>query len=201
MYKITRKDGQELLRSLECAGRAERQRRSNYRHACQRKPKRCPASLATALQIARACFPILLATAALLSLTACQRKPTFVSFGWQIVEADGAPEQVAGALYATRDEFADWKTDADGKRSDPSFAEHGRSWKSEHGPETAIAETRFRAKGGAEIVMTRISIKGRPLLIYFNTTDTETGMNLHNMFVSNLVKNGIKPKTPWMRNK
>ena len=146
-------------------------------------------------------FAILLATAALLALTACQRKPTFESFGWQIVEADGAPEQVAGALYVTRDEFADWKTDADGKRYDPSFAEHGRSWKSEHGPESSIAETRFRSKGGAEIVITRISIEGRPLLIYFNTTDTETGMNLHNKFVSNLAKNGIKPRTAWLRNK
>ncbi len=146
-------------------------------------------------------LPVCVAAAALLALTGCQRRPTFESFGWQIVEANGAPEQVAGALYATCDEVRTWETDANGKRYDPSFAERGRTWKSEHGQETAISETRFRAKGGAEIIITRISIKGRPLLIYFNTTDTETGMDLHNKFVSNLVRNGIKPRTAWLRSK
>jgi hypothetical protein len=146
-------------------------------------------------------LPVSVATAALLALTACQHKPTFESFGWQIVEANGAPEQVAGALYATCDEVRVWETDADGKRYDPSFAERGRSWKSEPGSEGSISETRFRAKGGAEIIITRISIKGRPMLIYFNTPDTETGMDLHNKFVSNLAKNGIKPRAAWLRSK
>jgi hypothetical protein len=190
MYKIIAKDGQEYgPTAANELGRSLAEEPNNAQElAMQRTAPSCRLAL-------------FLAALALLALTACQRKPTFESFGWQIVEADGAPEQVAGALYATRDEFADWKTDADGRRYDPSFAEHGRSWKSEHGPESAIAETRFRSKGGAEIVMTRISIKGRPLLIYFNTTDTETGMDLHNKFVSNLVKNGIKPRTAWLRNR
>jgi hypothetical protein len=143
-------------------------------------------------------LPVFLAAVTLLVLTACQRTPSFESFGWQIIEADRAPERVAGAVYATHDEMADWKTDKDGKRYDPSFSEHGRSWKAgDHGPGSAIGETTFRSKGGAEIVITRITIKGRPLMIYLKSNDDKTAMELHNAFVSNLVKQGVKPRNKW----
>jgi hypothetical protein len=187
MYKIIAEDGQEY--GPATAGEMRRWRAENRINAQKLVMHKTapPCRLAT-----------FLAALALLALTGCRRAPSFESFGWQMIEVDRAPEQVAGAVYATHDEMADWKTDKDGKRYDPSFSEHGRSWKAgDHGPGSAIGETTFGSKGGAECVITRITVEGRPLLIYLKSNDDKTAMELHNAFVSNLVKQGVKPRSKW----
>ncbi len=117
----------------------------------------------------------------------CRQTPSYQSFGAQIIEVDHGSQQAASAVYATHREM-----------NGSPFSDRGRTWTSIGGDlDSAVAETTFRLPGGAQCVVTRITVKGRPLLVLLNSTDDRSCMQLHNVFTSNLVKQGVKPRKRW----
>ncbi len=117
----------------------------------------------------------------------CRQTPSYQSFGAQIIEVDHGSQQAASAVYATHREM-----------NGSPFSDHGRSWTSDGGGlDSAVAETTFRLPGGAECVITRITVKGRPLLVLLKSTNDKSCMELHNVFTSNLLKQGVKPRKTW----
>lgn len=141
------------------------------------------------------CLAGFLGAATLLTLAGCKTAPSCQSFGWQVVEIRADSGRVASAVYATHHEMADWKAQGDGKKSDPSFSDHGRSWNADdRRMSTGIVETRFRSKAGADCAITRIELPDRPILVLLKSDDDKSSMELHNAFVRNLVKGGVQAK-------
>lgn len=131
-------------------------------------------------------LPLVLAALVGCLTSGCRHRASYQSFGAQIVEVDRGSKQAASAVYETHREM----------KGSP-FSDQGRTWSDGGDLQGAIAETTFRSAAGAECVITRVTVKGRPLLVLLKSTDDKTCMELHNTFVSNLVRHGVKPRKTW----
>jgi hypothetical protein len=140
---------------------------------------------------------------AILAFTAlfagAKKQSTFEIYGEDALSTTAPDGIVAAARHDVHQLLADWKTDANGKRHDPSFHEGSRGWtttaKTEKTPTFAIgrATTEFTDAKGNHLVIEIISGKDMPTLVFFSPPADKGNMTLINAFINSLQKQGVKP--------
>ncbi|UCG47890.1 MAG: hypothetical protein JSU94_20725 [Phycisphaerales bacterium] len=138
---------------------------------------------------------LLLALFALLLPGGCGKSPTYTSYGWAVVTVEAKGEIVAKAVTMTHESMADWVTDPNGARTDPSFSRSGRTWSSRDSTTRAnIVETTFRSKAGDDCSIQTIQIRKRPVMVLISAENDEAAIRLHNELITSFAKLGVARK-------
>jgi len=125
-------------------------------------------------------------------LTGCRHhKPAVQSHGLEVITVDPAHDRAVGiAVVQAHSALADWITNADGSRSDPTYKAGSKTTKTGQGKETKTACTRshleFQTKKLGPVRIETIQITDKTIVLLIETQSEEAAAEVHNTLLKEL---------------